>query len=57
MFGGQTTLAARLGRQAGALAKDRALKWEERTMNLTLVDKNGNRIESECTFAQRFTSL
>ena len=26
-------------------------------MNLTLVDKNGNRIECECTFAQRFTSL
>jgi hypothetical protein len=24
-------------------------------MNLTLVDKNGNRIECECTFAQRFT--
>ena len=26
-------------------------------MNLMLVDKNGNRIESKCTFAQRFTSL
>jgi hypothetical protein len=26
-------------------------------MNLTLVDKHGNRIECECTFAQRFTSL
>jgi hypothetical protein len=26
-------------------------------MNLTPVDKNGNRIEGECTFAQRFTSL
>jgi hypothetical protein len=39
------------------LRPDRALKGEERTMNLTLVDKNGNRIECECTFAQRFTSL
>ena len=26
-------------------------------MNLTLVDESGNRIECECTFAQRFTSL
>jgi hypothetical protein len=24
--------------------------------NLTLVDKNGNRIECECTWVQRFTS-
>ena len=26
-------------------------------MNLTLVDKNGNRIECECTWVQRFTGI
>jgi hypothetical protein len=41
---------------AAGTTKDRALRGEQKTMNLTPVDKNRNRIECECTFAQRFTN-